>query len=518
MTHIMEDKGMGRNFAEALTKETNWGKTWNGQDALKSTESALLDFYASLGTYRGNDCVTKATDFDAAFSEDALLAMKALFYCRDARGGLGERQTFRDILAHAGNYHTDAIVKNMSLIPYFGRFDDLYALVGTKAEDAMWEFMSAQFEADVLAMKENKPASLLAKWIKTPDSANEHTAELGKLTAKKLGYARNKMPYFKKTLKELRRYIGVVEPYVYGGTFDCIDYSKLPGMAMLRYKTLFNRKDSSHFEEYLKNVSEGKNKINTNVVTPYDIVKSYIYKCGMGDLFYNKSAKFEPDTTLEEMWRNLPNYVDADKMKNALVVCDTSESMESGRLKSAIPLVVALSLTFYSAERNTGVFKDKFISFSSAPNFHTLYGDTLLQRLLSVDRIDWGKNTNIEAVMRLILRTAKKYQVAPEDMPESIVIISDMQFDKCAVGTTFIKHCRYKFKQEGYKLPNVIFWNVNSQSNTFHADANRKGVQLLSGHSATTFKTLLANLDKTPYEAMLATILSDRYAQISVKK
>ena len=488
---------MSKNFAQALNEEANWGKTENGQDALVSTTSNLLDFYASFGVYRGSDKAVKCADFDEAFKEDALLATKTLFYGRDARGGLGERQTFRDILSHAANHQTDVVIKNIPLIPYFGRFDDLYALVGTKAEDEMWKFMSAQFEADVVAMKENKPASLLAKWIKTPDSANEKTAELGKLTAKKLGYARNRMPLFKKTLKALRKYIGVVEPYVYGGEFDKIDYSKMPGMAMLRYKTLFYNKDDKHFAAYLNSLQKGETKMNTGVMAPYDIVHKYL-------------GSRNEDTALEEAWKHLPNYVDSDNMGNVLIVCDTSGSM-CGR-----PIEVALSLTLYAAERNTGAFKDTFVTFSAKPAIQKLRGDSLLHRMKNLNNADWECNTDIEAVMNLVLNTAIKHNVAPKDMPTSIMIISDMQFDSCVEGTTFIKHCKSKFQQAGYELPNVIFWNVRDTKSVFHTDRNEAGVQLVSGFTPAIFSQVAQTMYMTPMEAMQKTLSNPRYDCVTV--
>jgi hypothetical protein len=249
------------NLGEAMNQENNWSVTENGAEALVSTGSSLLDFYGSLGNYRNSNTARKTADFDKAFHEDALFATKILFYCRDARGGVGERQTFREIIHHMGDVHTDVIVKNIPLIGYFGRFDDLYSLVGTKAEGAMWQFMREQFEQDVQNMEAGKPCSLLAKWIKTPDASIESTRELGKLTAKKLGYGRNKQMYFRKQLKALRKYIGVVEPYIYSGQFDMIDYSKMPGLALLRYKNIIEKRDFEHYRDYLDSVSKGAAKM-----------------------------------------------------------------------------------------------------------------------------------------------------------------------------------------------------------------------------------------------------------------
>lgn len=492
------------NLGEAMRKENNWSVTENGAPALVSTGSFLLDFYGSLGNYRSEALSRKTADFDKAFSEDALLATKLLFYCRDARGGIGERKTFREILRHMGDVHTDVVVKNIPLIGYFGRFDDLYSLVGTKAEDAMWQFMKEQFERDIENMNAGKPCSLLAKWIKTPDSSLEKTRELGKLTAKKLGYGRNKQMYFRKQLKALRKYIGVVEPYIYSGQFDMIDYGKMPGKALLRYKKMIEEKDSQRYKDYLDSVSKGTSKMNTSVVTPYDVVSKYFVR--------NSYISSTYDETVELMWKNLPDYVDKDAAKNNLVVCDTSGSMYGDNA-----ILVALSLALYSAEHNEGMFKNQFITFSSRPKLQTLEGDTLLQKMQNLSNADWAMNTDIEAVMRLILDTAVKYHIPASEMPAAITIVSDMQFDSCMRGQkTYIKIFKEKFREAGYELPNVIFWNVRNSKSVFHTDKNEYGVQLASGCSASVFADVTKAMNMTPYEAMLKVLSNPRYDVVQV--
>lgn len=492
------------NLGEAMKNEANWSVTENGAEALVSTGSNLLDFYGSLGNYRNESLFRKTADFDAAFAEDALLATKLLFYCRDARGGLGERKTFREILRHCADVHTDAVVKNIPLIGYFGRFDDLYALVGTKAEDEMWSFMKDQFEQDVQNMNDGKPCSLLAKWIKTPDASLESTRELGKLTAKKLGYGRNKMKYFKKNLKALRKYLDIVETKIYQGNYSDIDYSKMPGKALLRYKKLIETKDTKRYNAYLESVSKGEAKMNTSVVTPYDVVSKYFIR--------NYSIVDDLDKTVEEMWKNLPDYVDKKDMKNNLVVCDTSGSMYGDNA-----ILVALSLAIYAAERNVGMFKDSFITFSSRPQLQKLEGDTLLQKMHNLACADWGMSTDIEAVMDLILKTAIKYKIPASDMPVAITIVSDMQFNSCMKGQkTYIQHFKQKFREAGYELPNVIFWNVRNSKSVFHTDKDENGVQLASGCNASVFANVAKAMNMSPYEAMLKILSNPRYDVIQV--
>lgn len=495
------------NLGEALKNEANWSVTENGADALVSTGSKLLDFYGSLGNYRTTPHARITADFDEAYKEDALTATKLLFYCRDARGGVGERQTFRKILRHLGDNYPEVAKKNIPIVGYFGRFDDLYSLIGTRAEDAMWEFMKEQFEQDVENMEAGKPCSLLAKWIKTPDASLETTRELGKLTAKKLGYGRNKQMYFKKKLKALRKYIGVVEPYVYTRQFDMIDYSKMPGKALMRYKNIIEKYDGERYQQYLDSVAKGTAKINSSVVTPYDVVSRYFIN-SMNNLVTKQ------DQTIETMWKNLPDYIDKEKAKNSITVCDVSGSMFGDNA-----IVVALALTIYAAERNTGFFKDHFITFSSKPKIQQLEGVTLLQRLKNLSNADWGMNTDIEAVMRLLLDVAVKNNVPADEMPVAITIISDMQFD-CAcysnARTTYTEKFREKFRQAGYELPNIIFWNVRNSKSVFHANKDEHNVQLASGCSASVFADVIKSMNMSPYEAMLNVISNPRYDVVQV--
>lgn len=495
------------NLGEALKKEANWSVTENGAEALVSTGSSLLDFYGSLGNYRTTPVDRITADFDKAYTEDALIATKLLFYCRDARGGVGERQTFRKILRHLGENYPEVAKKNIPIVGYFGRFDDLYSLIGTKSEDAMWEFMKEQFEQDVENMEAGKPCSLLAKWIKTPDSSLETTKTLGKLTAKRLGYGRNKQMYFKRKLKALRKYIGIVEPYIYTRQFEMIDYSKMPGKALMRYKDIIEKYDSKRYSDYLDSVNKGEAKINSSVLTPYDVVRNY-FSDNMSNIRRQK------DDTVETMWKNLPDYIDKEKAKNSIVICDTSGSMYGDNA-----IVVALALTIYAAERNTGFFKDHFITFSHNPHIQSLEGSTLLQRINNLSRADWGMDTNIEKVMNLLLDVAKKNNVPADEMPVAITIVSDMQFN-CACtgnrGTTYIEKFREMYREAGYELPNIIFWNVRNSKSVFHTNKDENNVQLASGCSASVFADVIKSMNMSPYEAMMNVISNPRYDVVQI--
>lgn len=477
-----------------LKSTTSFTYTENGAICLSSSGNALVDLYSTIGALRNAASDRKIDLFEKAIKDNKELAAKILFYGRDIREGLGERETFRTLLAYAADNHKEIVAPNIPLIGFYGRFDDLYCLVNTACEDEMWSSMKEQFNKDLANMKEGKPVSLLAKWIKTPDASSDKTRKMGILTSQKLGY--KNVATFKKDLKALRKYLDIVEIKVSANNFDTIAYDKVPSNAMLKYRKLFSIKDADRFTKYIEDVTSGKTEIKANTLYPYDIVQKIFY----GD----KSP------VLDAQWNALPNYVSEDT--NILVMADTSGSMSCCNY---LPMASAVGLAVYFAERNKGAFAGYYMTFSSRPRLEKITGKTIFEKVRVPGIVE---NTNLEAAFDLILKTAIANKTPAEQLPKALVVISDMQIDPYQVrgADTFHETFAKKFAAAGYEIPNVVYWNVNSERDTFHADAYRKGVQLVSGHSATTFKNVIQSLDKTPLEAMLDVILSDRYAAVTV--
>ena len=485
------------NFADAMRKNGSFTRTENGAVALNTTGNKCLDFYATVGALRGADENRVCRLFADAYNEDALIATKTAFYARDIRGGLGERKTFRVILRYMAEYHPEALRPNLDLIGVYGRYDDMYSLIGTPLEDDMWEAMKKQFEEDMENLHADKAVSLLAKWIKTADASSDKTRRLGILTAQKLGYP---VYNFKRMVRALRKKIGVIEALMSAGRWDEIEYSEVPSRAMMIYRKAFARHDSDRYAEFIDKAVKGEEKINSSTLYPYDLVEKIFS-------FY---GGIKEDKTVEAQWRQLPNYV--EEGTNAIVVADTSGSM-NGR-----PLCSAIGLAIYFAERNKGAYHDMWISFSANPHIHMLKGETLAQKISTLDMRDWMNNTDLKAVFDLILDVAIENDVPKSEMPKSIIVVSDMEIDYCGNREwTFYDKIAHKFKKHGYEIPNIVFWNVASRNDTFHADSKRKGVQLVSGQSASTFKNLLSCIGMTPVEAMLKTINSERYETITVE-
>lgn len=483
------------DFANAMKEESKFTRTENGAVALNTTSDARLDLFGTIGALRDADENRITTLFSEAYAQDKLFATKIAFYARDIREGLGERKTFRTIIRYMAEHHPEALRPNLDLIGVFGRYDDLYELIGTPLEDDMWKVMKNQFEEDWKnILTGNSAISLLGKWIKTADASSPKTRKLGILTAHKLGYS---VFEFKRMVRSMRKRIGVVESLMSAGKWTEIKYPEVPSRSMMIYRRAFVKHDPDGFSEFINKADKGEVKINASTLYPYDIVEKILYGR-------------ENNKVLEAQWKALPDYI--EQGTNALIMADVSGSM-CGR-----PMATSIGLAIYFAERNTGAYHNLFMTFSSNPQIVTLKGETLHQKIKNVENADWGGNTNLKAAFEKVLDIAEKNNVSQEEMPKAIVVISDMEIDYCGdKNWSFYDKMEKKFQKAGYVIPNVIFWNVYSRHDLFHADATRKGVQLASGQSVTVFKQVLQNLGYNPIEAMENTINSERYDCITVE-
>ena len=508
------DNNQVSNLVTALRRETNNQITENGALAYRTTESALLDFFGVAGALRNRNSKDIIDKFTKAFIEDKLLATKMLFYTRDIREGLGERSTFKTILTFLAKNYPDIVKKNLELVPFYGRWDDLYILFGTPLEKDVINLFNKTLQDDLKKMNEGKPVSLLAKWLKSTSGVSKQTERLGKLTAKGL-----KLTYkeYRKTLSSLRNYIDIVETKMTSNQWDSINYENVPSIAMKNYKNAFERHSPSNFSEYVENVKSGKAKINANVLYPYNILES----AGLEIPWRGNLSLEKWDEALEQQWKALPNYIEGDN--NILVMADTSGSME-GR-----PMASALGLAIYFAEKNKGIWHNKFLTFSRIPELVELNGENLKEKVSCVRSI--VANTNIEAAFDLVLESAIKYNLSQEQLPKAIIIISDMEFDDASGNYNYyynsindrinsknkiMDELARRYTAAGYIIPRIVYWNVNSRQDTYHATSDYKNVAMVSGHSVSTFKNILNAIDEDPYQTMLSILENERYDLIKV--
>ena len=487
------------NFAEAARMNAVFTRTENGAAALSTTGDARLDLFGTIGSLRSAEKERITRLFSEAWKADPLFATKIAFYARDVRGGLGERQTFRTLLQYMAERHPEALSLNLDLVGVYGRYDDLYCLIGTPLEKDMWAAMKKQFEEDRQNLQEGNAISLLAKWIKTADASSEATRKLGILTAQRLGYT---VYEFKRIVRAMRKQIGVVETLMSAGRWDEIRYSAVPSRAMMIYRKAFMKHDAERYGQFIQKAVTGEQTIHSAALFPYDIVEKVV------DTGWSK-FRIREDPALEAQWRQLPDYVEAGI--NALVIADTSGSMY-GR-----PLATSVGLAVYFAERNTGAYHNMFMSFSGTSRIQVLKGETLAQKIASINMHDWQINTNLKAAFEHVLEIAESNHVPAEEMPKSLIVISDMEIDSCGDRNwTFYEQMAQRFMDHGYHIPNIIFWNVSSRHDIFHADKTRTGVQLVSGSSTAMFRQVMKCAGMNPVEAMEKIINSERYAAIAV--
>lgn len=492
----------------------NVSVTENGAVGYRTTGKALLDLNFAVASLRNASEQDISKRFNKAFFEDKVTAMKWLFFARDVRGGLGERRLFRSCMVPLANDFPEYAAPVLSLVPEYGRWDDLWCLLDTPLADKVIELVGTQLHDDMCGYKEKKPISLLAKWIPRCKASSRQTRRYGQLLRSGLGMTERD---YQHTLADLSRYLVVVEQQMSSQTWDGIDYQRVPSRANLIYNDAFLRHDTERRREFLERVENGDAKINAGTLFPHDIVNKY-------------RRTNSVDATLEALWSNLPDTVQG--CGNTIVVQDDSGSMTWVTLPSstARPLEVANALAIYFAERSSGQFKDQYITFSDRPELINLSnGKNLYERLQIVHKCHAGANTNVEAVFDLILNTAISKHMEQSELPANVLIISDMEFDSCAScgappkdrwgystsrpNARLFDEIKLQYEQAGYKMPRLVFWNVASRSGTIPVKENDMGVALVSGFSVNIAKMVMSGkLD--PYECLLETLNTERYQPI----
>ena len=485
------------DFISAMSNVQNRdARTENGAVTLRSTKSDLLDFFSTAGAFRTRSEEDIEMAFSAAFAENKLLALKALFYLRDVRGGQGERRLFRVCIKWLAKNYPEILKKNFDNIPFFGRWDDAFY------DSSMVDMLSAQLceAAAELSRVDPEPEFhmlALAKWLPSENTSSRKTVALAKHIRKLLGVSAKS---YRKMLSDARKKLGIVERAMSAQQWSDINFEKVPSRASLLYRKAFHRHDEDRYKDYISKVEKGEAKFNAGVTYPYEIVREYLIKC---------SGK---DSTLEAAWNSLPDYmVEGERM---LVMADVSGSMNN---PNQLPLAVSLSLAMYAAERNKdSVFHNHFMTFSERPELVKIRGETLYQKVQLLQTARWGMNTNLQAAFDLILRTAVDNQLSADKMPTKLVVVSDMEFDDCGSSRTNFEAIKQKFANASYEMPTLVFWNVNARNSYSPVEFDQQGVMLVSGCSPTIFKNLMASKTTTPYDLMLEVLEAPRYERVIV--
>lgn len=518
--------GFFEKAAAVQASNENVSITENGAIGYKTTGRSLLDLNFSVPQMRSMSEMEIQKKWEQAYAETPELAMRWLFFLRDVRGGMGERRAFRAIIKWMTETHPSEIRKlintdNMftqyigEIIPFYGRWDDLMILSDNpQVSRKIYSAISKQLAKDKANMEAGQPISLLAKWL--PSLTNKNSNKAARKLCKKIGMLET--PY-RKLISALRQYLKVTEVQMSGRQWDQIDYEKVPSRASMIYGKAFSKHDPERYKAFITAVNNGEKKINSATLFPHEIV-------------HRIKATYPGSTDegmLEGLWKNLPNTI--PQGQNTIVVRDGSGSMrcQVDRSSDVRAMDVGDALSIYFAERMSGEFHNKIITFSENPRFiqfdeniHT----TLKYKLNYLARYTEVANTNIEAVFNLILQTAVTHHMSQEDMPTNILIISDMEFDGCVVDNNgmyagYFRNNRLfdvikkRYEQYGYKLPRVVFWNVNSRSGAIPMKENEMGVALVSGFSTNVAKMVMS-AKTDPWDCLVEQLSNARYDPISL--
>jgi uncharacterized protein with von Willebrand factor type A (vWA) domain len=504
---------VAKDQIDQMEKKTT---TWNGEPSFATTTSARVDFfYAAMRDVEKSRFLQL---LDASYREDALHTLKIIAYVRDCRGGKGERLIGRFALTWLAENHPEEIKHNMEhYIKQFGRFDDALALIGTNMEKDVLGLLKKQLEEDLKVLeklktqeKENtKPSStgestsisLCAKWIPSEKKSADKKLKVNKKISQYMNMTSAQLR--KMYLSPLREKLRIVERNMCANEWEAIDFNKVPSVAMHIYgkpNHAFQRHLEEKFSAWKAKLATGKTKVNAKVLYPHEIVSQYF-------------SRYEMDDLLEAQWKVL--LEEAKKMghvKKTLVMSDVSGSM-SGR-----PMEVSIAFGLMISSLAQDEYKDLVMTFESIPRFHHVQGDTLYARVKNLQGAPWGGSTDFAGAFRAILKLAKNKNLTMEQMPERLLVVSDMQFndaDNRGFETNY-EILKKEYKAVGYEVPHLVFWNVNGSTMDFPVFKGEAKVSLVSGFSTGILKAVLQGTEITPFQTLLNAILDERYDCITL--
>lgn len=481
-------KGEHNKMSKLIESAASYTYTENGALTYNTSGDNVLNLFALGGALRSSEETRIIDIIDKAWTENQHDTIATLLYIRDIRAGLGEKKVFRLAL----KYIADKI-KESNYYKSHGAVA-LYPLFDAAVEFGSWKDIFSTFSivdcgAYVVKHSEDED-SLLPKWMPSIGGSRNKDAEY-------LAHLMGKTPKeYRKWLTAKRKGLDIVETKLCARDWGSVNYAHVPSQANILYANTFRRHDKERYGDYIQSVMLKKSEAHINVSTlaPYQIV-SKVNKC---------LGSEEANAPYQAMWSSLPDYTQGD---NAIVVADTSGSMWGQ------PMEVATSLAIYFAERNKGIFRNEYINFSEVPKFRKLKEGASLAENLRVMYSDnsWGMNTNLYKVFELVLKAAVTNDIPEDEMPKTIYIVSDMEFDECSNPTdTVFESIKKLYANTKYNVPTLVFWNVNSHQNNLPVRKDNRGTVLVSGCSPTVFAQVISG-DMNPYEYMNNIIHTERY-------
>ena len=467
------------SYLENLQKNSTITNTKGGK-YYSTTYDANLDIFVGISRYNDTDEIIKK--FKKALAEDSTLALANLIYLLDIRSGKGERLLFKTIFRYLCQNEKELALKILPKIPEYGRWDYILEGLDTLIDTEVIEMIKKQLKED----ENSETPSLMAKWMPSHRTHNIKN-ETAKRLIKKLRITEKE---YRLTLTKIRKKLKLIENNLTKRDYENIDFEKVPTKAMLKYKECFRRNCNEKYTEYLRAIEKGEKKINTTGLYCYEIVRNIILGLPVDRKLLNA------------MWENQKDILNGYD-KNIMVIADTSGSME---YPSVLPLSNSIGLAIYIAERNNGIFKNNFITFSENPQMVKIIGKDIVDKVNSFECEI--ANTDIDKVFELLLKTAVQNRTKQEELPSHLIIISDMEFDEgvnSKNGTNF-EGWKKSFEEEGYKLPKIIFWNVAANTMGVPVTKYDNDVIMVSGFSTAILENIITLENYTPIDIMLDTL------------
>ena len=505
-------------------------RTWNNAITNESTLNFNLDMFAYSSRYYKQNYEKNKNRFKNALIENDNIALANLLYTLDIRNGKGERALFKSYFSALIEINKYYAIQILPYISELGRWDYVFEGIGTEIEENVYELIRAYLMIDIKNYNDNKPVSLLAKWlpsIKTHNKKNYFAIKL----AKKLNLTEKE---YRKILSKLRDRLNIVEKHITNKEYEKINYISVPSKAMVKYRNLFFAKDEVRFKEFIEELKASK-KPKYNNLLMNDFVKMYLdnlRKVGVNYLYgktikesYKKSIsnlikglsprELEEKQILLQNLNNEKNLINAmwkkqtkiEFDKNILVVADTSGSMQG------TPFETAVSLAIYISQNNKSEqWRNRFIIFSTncikySYNKNAEFTDILDEIPFIVE------NTNIDKVFKKILTDSLKKNLPQLD---EVIIISDMEFDMVQNKNDMsnFKHWKSEFAKYNYELPKIIFWNVARDVESFPVTKLDYGTCLVSGYSKNILKSIIDIDEFNPIDVMLKTLEEKNYFEM----
>lgn len=488
--------------------------TENGALSHSTTQDGRLDYFAKV--LRDTPEQEIRRHLNASWKASPLDTMRLIAQKRDCRGGSGEKKAFYESIRWTVENHPEAASAFIPLVPHFGTWKDGFLCFCDTSLEKQWlQFVANQLKEDLKALdavdgKDSKTSvSLCAKWVPSERSSlnkrlNGVYDRLVEAMEFEGGVSNQTRKHFRTAyLTPIRQYINIVERMMCGKQWEHIDYQKVPSVAMNRLRKAFKRNDPERFQSFLDDVSSGKKTIKASQLFPHEMVRHYY-----------KNRAF--DQVIDEQWKAyVEKTSELGQLDKAVIVSDVSGSMECN---DGLPMMVSIALGLLISTLTNGPFNGTVITFETSPKFHKIdTKQSLKDQVRQLRSAPWGGSTNVQAVFDLILDRAKQHNLNEEDMPRTLIIVSDMQFNSADRGIsggffTNFEHIKAKYRHAGYNMPQLIFWNVAGRTEDFPVTKSEFNTAMVSGFSPCHLKYLTTGKITTPYDLMREAIDSERYA------